>query len=65
MLYNQTPFLLHSTDIWYTSSRADVCSCGPQTADLLHLKKQTAPKSSIFANENSNMELYKNPSVRT
>ncbi|MFS7914673.1 hypothetical protein Hanom_Chr02g00156311 [Helianthus anomalus] len=37
----QTLFLLHSADIWSTSSRADVCRCSPQTADLLHLKKQT------------------------
>ncbi|MFS8008243.1 hypothetical protein Hanom_Chr14g01270401 [Helianthus anomalus] len=42
---NQTLFLLHSADIWSTSSRAHVCKCGPQTADLLHLKKQTPPKS--------------------
>ncbi|MFS7981478.1 hypothetical protein Hanom_Chr10g00951441 [Helianthus anomalus] len=41
----QTLFLLHSADIWSTSSRADVRRCGPQTADLLHLKKQTPPKS--------------------
>ncbi|MFS7988205.1 hypothetical protein Hanom_Chr11g01031931 [Helianthus anomalus] len=38
-------FLLHSADIWsIISSRADVCRCGPQTADHLHLKKQTPPK---------------------
>ncbi|KAJ0857905.1 hypothetical protein HanRHA438_Chr13g0595351 [Helianthus annuus] len=42
---NQTLFLLHSADIWSTSFRADVCICGPQTADLLHLKKQTPPKT--------------------
>ncbi|MFS8022151.1 hypothetical protein Hanom_Chr16g01436141 [Helianthus anomalus] len=41
---NQTLFLLHSSDIWSTSSHADICRCGPQTADLLHLKKQTSPK---------------------
>ncbi|MFS8010798.1 hypothetical protein Hanom_Chr14g01301241 [Helianthus anomalus] len=41
----QTLFLLLPADIWSTSSRADVYRCGPQTADLLHLKKQTPPKS--------------------
>ncbi|MFS7919423.1 hypothetical protein Hanom_Chr03g00212531 [Helianthus anomalus] len=45
MLYNQTLFLLHSAGIWSTSSRADVCRCGSQTTDLLHLEKQTPPKT--------------------
>ncbi|MFS7888728.1 hypothetical protein Hanom_Chr00s000001g01598511 [Helianthus anomalus] len=39
----QTLFFLQSADIWSTSSRAYVCRCDPQTADLLHLKKQTPP----------------------
>ncbi|KAM0048461.1 hypothetical protein Hdeb2414_s0008g00274721 [Helianthus debilis subsp. tardiflorus] len=42
---NQTLFLLHSADIWSTSSRVDICRCGSQTKDLLHLKKQTPPNS--------------------
>ncbi|MFS8012090.1 hypothetical protein Hanom_Chr14g01316681 [Helianthus anomalus] len=37
----QTVFFLQTAEVWSTSSRADVCRCGPQTADLLHLKNQT------------------------
>ncbi|KAJ0880528.1 hypothetical protein HanRHA438_Chr10g0464171 [Helianthus annuus] len=40
----QTLFSLQTADLWSTSSHADACRCGPQTTDLLHLKKQTAPK---------------------
>ncbi|KAJ0561956.1 putative hpcH/HpaI aldolase/citrate lyase domain, pyruvate kinase-like domain superfamily [Helianthus annuus] len=40
----QTVFFSQTAEVWSTSSRADVCRCGPQTADLLHLKKQTPPK---------------------
>ncbi|KAJ0536157.1 hypothetical protein HanIR_Chr09g0438481 [Helianthus annuus] len=39
----QTLFSLQTADIWATSSLADACRCGPQTTDILHLKKQTAP----------------------
>ncbi|KAL4570776.1 hypothetical protein LXL04_026438 [Taraxacum kok-saghyz] len=31
-------------DVWATSSSAELCRCGPQTADVLTLKKQTEPK---------------------
>ncbi|MFS8015142.1 hypothetical protein Hanom_Chr15g01352871 [Helianthus anomalus] len=31
-------------EVWSTSFAADVCRCGSQTADILPLKKQTAPK---------------------
>ncbi|KAL4589903.1 hypothetical protein LXL04_002815 [Taraxacum kok-saghyz] len=40
----QTAFLLQSADVWSTSSSTEVCRCGPQTADVLPLKKQTTPK---------------------
>ncbi|KAJ0526125.1 hypothetical protein HanHA300_Chr09g0319761 [Helianthus annuus] len=40
----QTVFFVQTAEVWSTSSAADVCRCGPQTADILHLKKQTAPK---------------------
>ncbi|MFS7959097.1 hypothetical protein Hanom_Chr08g00686641 [Helianthus anomalus] len=39
----QTLFSLQTADLWSTSSPADACRCGPQTAELLHLKKQTPP----------------------
>ncbi|MFS8023031.1 hypothetical protein Hanom_Chr16g01446641 [Helianthus anomalus] len=39
----QTLFSLQTADLWSTSSPADACRCGPQTADFLHLKKQTPP----------------------
>ncbi|KAL4592425.1 hypothetical protein LXL04_005419 [Taraxacum kok-saghyz] len=39
----QTVFFLQTGDVWSTSSSADVCRCGPQTADVLTLKKQTEP----------------------
>ncbi|KAL4577227.1 hypothetical protein LXL04_013332 [Taraxacum kok-saghyz] len=38
-----------TADFWSTSSAADVCRCGPQTADVLTLKKQTAPKAYVKA----------------
>ncbi|MFS7926792.1 hypothetical protein Hanom_Chr04g00301301 [Helianthus anomalus] len=38
------PLLLATADLWSTLSPADACRCGPQTTDLLHLKKQTPPK---------------------
>ncbi|MFS7942296.1 hypothetical protein Hanom_Chr06g00486711 [Helianthus anomalus] len=44
-LKKQTVFFLQTAEVWSTSSAADVCRCGPQTADVLPLKKQTAPKS--------------------
>ncbi|MFS7906086.1 hypothetical protein Hanom_Chr01g00055201 [Helianthus anomalus] len=37
---------LQTADIWSTSSSADACRCGPQTADLFPQKKQTTPYSS-------------------
>ncbi|MFS7901200.1 hypothetical protein Hanom_Chr00s178389g01831221 [Helianthus anomalus] len=46
-LKKQTIFFLQTAEVWSTSSAADVCRCGPQTADVLPLKKQTTPKSSI------------------
>ncbi|KAF5799479.1 hypothetical protein HanXRQr2_Chr07g0304971 [Helianthus annuus] len=39
----QTAFFLQTAEVWSTSSATDVCRCGPQTADVLPLKKQTAP----------------------
>ncbi|KAL4588165.1 hypothetical protein LXL04_001046 [Taraxacum kok-saghyz] len=32
-----------TADIWSTSSAAEACRCGPQTADVLASKKQTPP----------------------
>ncbi|MFS7996189.1 hypothetical protein Hanom_Chr12g01127051 [Helianthus anomalus] len=40
----QTVFFLQTAEVWSTSSAADVCRCGSQTADVLPLKKQTAPE---------------------
>ncbi|KAL4570384.1 hypothetical protein LXL04_026036 [Taraxacum kok-saghyz] len=40
----QTVFFLQTADVWSTSSAAEGCRCGPQTADVLTSKKQTAPK---------------------
>ncbi|MFS7915549.1 hypothetical protein Hanom_Chr02g00166661 [Helianthus anomalus] len=40
----QTLFSLQTAVFWSTSSPADACRCGPQTADLLPLQKQTPPK---------------------
>ncbi|MFS8005530.1 hypothetical protein Hanom_Chr13g01238381 [Helianthus anomalus] len=39
----QSVFFLQTTEVWSTSSAADVCRCGPQTVDVLPLKKQTTP----------------------
>ncbi|MFS7954507.1 hypothetical protein Hanom_Chr07g00631291 [Helianthus anomalus] len=44
MLKKQTTFFLKTAEVWSTSSSTDVCRCGPQTAGILPLKKQTAPK---------------------
>ncbi|KAL4587666.1 hypothetical protein LXL04_000538 [Taraxacum kok-saghyz] len=33
-----------TADVWSTSSAAEACRCGPQTADVLASKKQTPPK---------------------
>ncbi|CAI9290626.1 unnamed protein product [Lactuca saligna] len=41
----QTVFLLQTADVWSTSSAAEACRCGPQTADILASEKQTAPNS--------------------
>ncbi|KAL4559075.1 hypothetical protein LXL04_031208 [Taraxacum kok-saghyz] len=41
----QTVFFLQIADVWPTSSTAEGCRCGPQTADVLASKKQTPPKS--------------------
>ena len=40
----QTVFFLQTADVWSTSSAAEGCRCGPQTADVLASKKQTSPK---------------------
>ncbi|KAJ0447673.1 hypothetical protein HanRHA438_Chr17g0814761 [Helianthus annuus] len=42
----QTLFFLQTAEVWSTSSATEVCRCGPQTADILPLKKQTAPETS-------------------
>ncbi|KAL4562841.1 hypothetical protein LXL04_026872 [Taraxacum kok-saghyz] len=34
MFKKQTVFLLQTADVWTTSSSAELCICGPQTADL-------------------------------
>ncbi|KAL4569336.1 hypothetical protein LXL04_024972 [Taraxacum kok-saghyz] len=39
----QTVFFLQTADVWSTFSAAEACRCGPQTADVLASKKQTAP----------------------
>ncbi|KAL4582869.1 hypothetical protein LXL04_007430 [Taraxacum kok-saghyz] len=39
----QTVFFLQTADVWSTSSAAEACRCGPQTADVLVSKKQTPP----------------------
>ncbi|KAL4561605.1 hypothetical protein LXL04_033775 [Taraxacum kok-saghyz] len=39
----QTVFFLQTADVWSTSSAAETCRCGPQTADVLASKKQTPP----------------------
>ncbi|KAL4585682.1 hypothetical protein LXL04_010306 [Taraxacum kok-saghyz] len=39
----QTVFFLQTADVWSTSSSAEVCRYGLQTADVLPLKKQTEP----------------------
>ncbi|MFS7980951.1 hypothetical protein Hanom_Chr10g00945181 [Helianthus anomalus] len=41
---NQTVFFLQTAELWSTSCITDVCRYGPQTADVLPLKKQT-PKT--------------------
>ncbi|MFS8018185.1 hypothetical protein Hanom_Chr15g01389171 [Helianthus anomalus] len=40
----QTVFFLRTVEVRSTSSGTDVCRRGPQTADVLPLKKQTTPK---------------------
>lgn len=45
MLKKQTVFFFQTADVWSTSSTAEVYRCGPQTADILPQKKQTAPYS--------------------
>ncbi|CAI9276572.1 unnamed protein product [Lactuca saligna] len=42
-LKKQTVFLLQTADVWSTSSAAEACRCGLQTADILASEKQTAP----------------------
>ncbi|KAF5791518.1 hypothetical protein HanRHA438_Chr09g0407541 [Helianthus annuus] len=39
----QTVLFLQTAEVWSTSSATDVCRCGPQTADILPLKKQASP----------------------
>ncbi|KAL4564271.1 hypothetical protein LXL04_028330 [Taraxacum kok-saghyz] len=43
----QTVFFLQTADVYSTSSAAEGCRCGPQTADVLASKKQIAPKVCI------------------
>ncbi|MFS7913486.1 hypothetical protein Hanom_Chr02g00142341 [Helianthus anomalus] len=47
----QTVFFLQTAEIWFTSSAADVCRCGPQTADVLPMKKQKAPKQRMYTHK--------------
>ncbi|MFS7980950.1 hypothetical protein Hanom_Chr10g00945171 [Helianthus anomalus] len=42
---NQTVFFLQTAELWSTSCTTDVCRYGPQTTDVLSLKKQTTPKT--------------------
>ncbi|KAJ0868575.1 hypothetical protein HanRHA438_Chr12g0576071 [Helianthus annuus] len=46
----QIVFFLQTAEVWSTSSAADVCSCGPQTTDVLPLKKQTTPYTNTTIN---------------
>ncbi|MFS7909358.1 hypothetical protein Hanom_Chr01g00093651 [Helianthus anomalus] len=46
----QTVFCLQTAEVWSTSSAADVCRYGPQTANVLPLKKQSAPECNIHDN---------------
>ncbi|MFS7922221.1 hypothetical protein Hanom_Chr03g00246401 [Helianthus anomalus] len=46
MLKNKQLFFLQTAEVWSTSSSTNVCICGPQTADILPLKKQTSPNLS-------------------
>ncbi|MFS7971886.1 hypothetical protein Hanom_Chr09g00838101 [Helianthus anomalus] len=39
----KTVFFWQTVKVWSTFSTADVCRCGPQTAYILPLKKQTTP----------------------
>ncbi|MFS7943011.1 hypothetical protein Hanom_Chr06g00495271 [Helianthus anomalus] len=39
----QTVFFLQTAEVWSTHSAIDICRCGPQSADILPLKIQTAP----------------------
>ncbi|MFS7896095.1 hypothetical protein Hanom_Chr00s004050g01718751 [Helianthus anomalus] len=48
MLKKQTTFFLQTAEVWSIFYSTNVCRCGPQTADTLPLKKQTAPKFYIF-----------------
>ncbi|KAJ0507829.1 hypothetical protein HanIR_Chr11g0510551 [Helianthus annuus] len=57
----QIVIFLQTVEVWSTSSGSDVCRCSPQTADILPLKKQTAPNYTflnmyIFYSD----EIYKN-----
>ncbi|KAJ0514683.1 hypothetical protein HanHA300_Chr10g0372311 [Helianthus annuus] len=42
-LKNQT-FFLQTAEVWSFSFSTDVCRCGLQTADVLHLKNKEPPK---------------------
>ncbi|KAD4586059.1 hypothetical protein E3N88_23660 [Mikania micrantha] len=44
LIRKQTPPKALLAEVWSTSSAKDVCRRGPQTADVLPLKKQTPPK---------------------
>ncbi|MFS8000705.1 hypothetical protein Hanom_Chr12g01181491 [Helianthus anomalus] len=44
LLRKQTILFLQTAEVWSTSSAIEVCRCGLQTADVLPLKKQRAPK---------------------
>ena len=49
MLKNKQQFFLQTADIWSSSEAAAVAEAGPQTADVLALKKQTTPYSFAYA----------------
>ncbi|MFS8023870.1 hypothetical protein Hanom_Chr16g01456581 [Helianthus anomalus] len=53
----QTVFFLQTAEIWSTFSATDVCRCGPQTADVLPLKKQTTPQLVIIKDTKCNLLL--------
>ncbi|KAL4567350.1 hypothetical protein LXL04_022933 [Taraxacum kok-saghyz] len=53
----QTVLFLQTADVWSTSSAAEGCRCGPQTADVLTSKKQTTPRRFIVCGLRKNKHL--------